>query len=223
MAKVTESHFVWWSFGSVNSEQCHGSWVCGLILGLGDTFISQHPHRFRTVTLNKGGPPVELPSLWGKRVQAESLLMTQPGKRWWLAYLWGCILRSSTNIFLTMVTCLNHRESKINNFYRMRFPGKIGMWDSWSGSWIIVHLNIMVTLSIPFCHAHWANLFNIPPDPEGTFALQRMFGPPQTGRLRRTRKCLVRSTSDVRPFVSQRQNEYDVRLINQSNGLLRSN
>jgi len=33
-------------------------------------------------------------------------------------------------------------------------------------------------------------------------------------------KSVVGSVSDVGPFVSQRQNEYDVRLINQSNGLL---
>ena len=30
---------------------------------------------------NKGSPPIELPSLWGTRVQAESLMMTHPGKR----------------------------------------------------------------------------------------------------------------------------------------------
>jgi len=65
------------------------------------------------------------------------------------------------------------------------------------------------------------------------FSLHRTSGPARTGRSRRTSdpsemewNGLVQSTSDalldVRPFVSQRQNEYDVWIINQSNGLPRS-
>ena len=38
--------------------------------------------RLRIPTLDKEGPPIELPSPLGIRVQVESLLMTRPGKRW---------------------------------------------------------------------------------------------------------------------------------------------
>ena len=37
-------------------------------------------HRIRIAMLSKGGPPVELPPLFSRRVQAESLLMMHPGK-----------------------------------------------------------------------------------------------------------------------------------------------
>ena len=42
---------------------------------------SHNPRQFRIPMLNKGSPPIELPSLWGTRVRAESLLMMHPGKR----------------------------------------------------------------------------------------------------------------------------------------------
>jgi len=42
--------------------------------------LPQEPLDFRTPTSNNGCPPLELPSLWGTRVQAESLLMMHPGK-----------------------------------------------------------------------------------------------------------------------------------------------
>jgi len=41
----------------------------------------QTRRQFRLPVLTKGGPPIELPSLRGTRVPAESLLMTHPGKR----------------------------------------------------------------------------------------------------------------------------------------------
>jgi len=54
-----------------------------------------------------------------------------------------------------------------------------------------------------------------------------MSGPPRTGRSRRTsnpQKWSEKASNalpDVRPFVSQKQNNSDVRLIDQSNGLTR--
>jgi len=41
-----------------------------------------HRCRFRISTLNEGGPPIELPSLWDTLVQVESPLMLRPGKHW---------------------------------------------------------------------------------------------------------------------------------------------
>jgi len=57
------------------------------VLGLGPRVpgsipSSQQPHWVRIPMLNKRGPPAELPSLWGTRVQAESLLMVHPGIGW---------------------------------------------------------------------------------------------------------------------------------------------
>ena len=42
--------------------------------------FSQHPHQFWIPPLTEGGLTIEFPSLWGMRVQAESLLMMHPGK-----------------------------------------------------------------------------------------------------------------------------------------------
>lgn len=36
------------------------------------TLHSQHPHWFWIVTLNKGGPPIELPSIWGHGCKQKS-------------------------------------------------------------------------------------------------------------------------------------------------------
>lgn len=49
--------------------------------------ISWRPHwvsgfGFWTAVLYKGSPPLESPPLWSTRVQAKSLLMDHPGKRW---------------------------------------------------------------------------------------------------------------------------------------------
>ena len=40
------------------------------------------PLRFGILTLNKGGPPIELPYILSTRVQEKTLLMTYPGKSW---------------------------------------------------------------------------------------------------------------------------------------------
>jgi len=42
--------------------------------------LLQNTHRLPM--LNKGGPPLELPSLWSTRVQEASLLTTRPGRHW---------------------------------------------------------------------------------------------------------------------------------------------
>ena len=68
----------------LNSEgECVGKHqlVCrtGLCFGA-MRFVNRY--RFRNAALDKGGPSIELQSLWGTRVQPESLLMTHPGKRW---------------------------------------------------------------------------------------------------------------------------------------------
>jgi len=42
--------------------------------------LSRHPHRCWFTGSNEGGPPIELPTLWGTWVQMESLLMTHSGK-----------------------------------------------------------------------------------------------------------------------------------------------
>ena len=49
--------------------------------GLCKTLSFAAPSLARISTLNRGNPPIKLPSLWGTRVQAESLLMTHPGER----------------------------------------------------------------------------------------------------------------------------------------------
>jgi len=41
-------------------------------------YLSRRPRRFWILTLNKRARPTELPSLWGTRVHAESLLMMHP-------------------------------------------------------------------------------------------------------------------------------------------------
>ena len=54
----------------------------GTVSSLGKNFVLRDTFAgFRIPMLNKGGPPVELPSLWDTRVWAESLWMTHPGKR----------------------------------------------------------------------------------------------------------------------------------------------
>jgi len=52
----------------------------GQFFGFGETLSFATPRRFRIPMLNKGDPPIELPSLWGMRVQAESLLTMHPRK-----------------------------------------------------------------------------------------------------------------------------------------------
>jgi len=42
----------------------------------------QHFRQSPISALNKGGSPIELPSLWGTWVRAESLLLTYPGQCW---------------------------------------------------------------------------------------------------------------------------------------------
>jgi len=56
----------------------NGPGVLCLIPSFGQNLcLSQHPHRIPM--LNKGVPPHRVPSLWGIRVQTESLRTAQPG------------------------------------------------------------------------------------------------------------------------------------------------
>ena len=60
-------------------------------LGTGDSWsdsqfgqkicFPQHCHRFQMAMVNEEGPVIELPSIWGTRVQVERLLMDHPENR----------------------------------------------------------------------------------------------------------------------------------------------
>ena len=63
--------------------QIIGSGVPSSIPSSGKNFffcLLQHPRRFWIPLLNKGGPHIEVPSLWGTWEQAESLLMAHSEK-----------------------------------------------------------------------------------------------------------------------------------------------
>jgi len=65
----------------VDSAQCLGAKVPDWLPVWVKTWFSQLTRRFRIPKLYKGGPPIELPSLQGMQVQAESPLMVHPGNR----------------------------------------------------------------------------------------------------------------------------------------------
>jgi len=80
---------VWIAYWALN----HGSQVWFLVQV--EPSLQQHLHRFWIAMINEWGQPIELPSLWGIRVQAKSLLVTHSGKhritrlrRPFSAYLW---------------------------------------------------------------------------------------------------------------------------------------
>ena len=95
-------HVVWMNMeqgrsDSVTAWQCIGYWTRNP--GLNSQFktklsFSQNPLWFRVSAINKSQPSIELPSLWGTWVQAESLLIKH-----WVKDSVGQFLRHSWQLF----------------------------------------------------------------------------------------------------------------------------